>query len=110
MDNVREFVKNIIASIPDDAGEDGPCGTMKISQTLENPARKRHQEDTPVSSSGAREASDRQGMSDYQRGFELIAAIQPDVGNELLDDLQVDDFLICSQSNAESRNAYIHVP
>ena len=40
MDNVRDFVKDMIASIPDYAGEDGPCGTMNIPQTLENPARK----------------------------------------------------------------------
>ncbi|KAL0020497.1 hypothetical protein WJX77_011381 [Trebouxia sp. C0004] len=84
MDSVKDCVKNIVASIPDDAGEDGPCGSMKIPRTLENPARKRHREDTPESKSGAREAADGQGMSHYQRGLELIAAMQPDVGNELL--------------------------
>ncbi|DBB02901.1 TPA: hypothetical protein ACH3X1_013504 [Trebouxia sp. C0004] len=107
MDSVKDCVKNIVASIPDDAGEDGPCGSMKIPRTLENPARKRHREDTPESKSGAREAADGQGMSHYQRGLELIAAMQPDVGNELLGDL--DDFPVCTQANTEARNAYIHV-
>ena len=107
MEEVRNFVKNVIDSIPDDAGEDGPRGNMKISRTLENPARKRHREGTAESSSGAREALDGQGMADYRRGLELIAAMQPDVGNELLGDL--DDFLVCTQADNQSRNAYICV-
>ena len=50
-------------------------------------------------SSGAREAFNGQGMSHYQRGFDLIVAMQPDVGHELLGDL--DDFPVCSESSTE---------
>ena len=45
MDSVRDFIRNVnnvVASIPDDAGEDDANGMMKIPQSLENPSRKRH--------------------------------------------------------------------
>lgn len=109
LDSVKDFVKNLVAGIPDDAGEDGPGGAMRIPQTLENTSCKHHREDAPESSSGARGAPEEgQGMSHYQRGLELIAAMQPGVENELLGDL--DDFLVCTQADTESRNAYVYVP
>lgn len=106
MDSVRDFIKNIVASIPDDAGEDDANGIMKIPHSLENPSRKRHREDTPEPGNGARGGSFQGGhMSGYQRGYELIAAMQPDAGNELLGDL--DDFAVNSWTNDEGRNVLI---
>lgn len=46
MDSVRDFIRNVVASIPDDAGEDDANGMMKIPRSLENPSRKCHREDT----------------------------------------------------------------
>ena len=54
-----------------------------------------HREDTPEPGNNAREGFFQGGdMSGYQRGYELIAAVQPDAGNELLGDL--DDFAVKS--------------
>ncbi len=104
--SVRDFVKNVVISIPDDAGEDGPNGVMKIPRTLQNPSRKRHREDTPEPGSGAGGGSGQGGgVSGYQRGLELIAAMQPDVGSELLADL--DDFAVDSWAHDEGRHALI---
>lgn len=88
MDSVRDFVKDAVASIPDDAGEDDSNGLMIIPSSLENPSRKLHREDTPKPKNGA-ESGSVQGkpMSGFQRGYALIAAMQPDVGNVLLADL-----------------------
>ena len=95
MDSVRDFIRNVVASIPDDAGEDGANGMMNIPLSLENPSRKRHREDTPDPGNGAGGASFQgKPVSGYQRGYELIAAMQPDAGNELLVDL--DDFAVNS--------------
>ena len=44
-------------------------------------------------------------MTGDQRGFELIAAMQPDVGNELLADL--DDFHVESWTDDESQKTRI---
>ena len=79
MDSVRNFVRNVIVSIPDDAGEADANGMMKIPRSLENPSRKRHREDTPEPENGARRVG---VMSGFQRGYELIAAMQPDAGND----------------------------
>ena len=38
MDSVRDFIRNVVASIPDDAGEDGANGVIKIPHRLENPS------------------------------------------------------------------------
>lgn len=90
MDSVRDFVRNVVVSIPDDAGEDDEHGLMKIPRSLENPSRKRHREDTPEPGNNAGGASFLgEPVSGYQRGCELIAAMQPDAGNELLVDLDV---------------------
>ena len=104
MDSVRDFITNVVASIPDDAGEDDANGIMRIPYSLENPSRKkRHREDTPEPGNGARGGSFQGGhISGYQRGYELIAAMQPDAGNELLGDL--DDFAVESWTNDEGRN------
>ena len=60
---------------------------------MDNPPRKRHRSNTPAPNSGAAGASGHQGAScSYQRGSDLICATQPDVGKELLSDL--DDFQI----------------
>ena len=104
MDSVREFVSNVVASIPDDAGEDGANGMMNIPRSLENPSRKRHREDTPEPENGAGRVEGGL-MSGYQRGYELIAAMQPDAGNELLVDL--DGFAVNPWTNDEGRNAHI---
>lgn len=40
MDSVRDFISNVVASIPDDAGEDDANGIMKVPRSLENPSRK----------------------------------------------------------------------
>lgn len=82
MDSMRDFVKNVLASIPDDAGENDSHGMMKISRCLENSARKRHRADAPELGKGAGEP-----MSGFQRGIQLIAAMQSDVRNKLLVDL-----------------------
>ena len=106
MDSVRDFIRNVVASIPDDAGEDGANGVMKIPHRLENPSRKRYREDTPEPGNSAREGSVQGGdMSGYQRGYELIAAMQPDAGNELLGDL--DDFAVKSWTNDDGGNVRI---
>ena len=34
MDSVRKFIKDVASSIPDDAGDDGPNGMMKIPRVL----------------------------------------------------------------------------
>lgn len=100
MDSVRDFVKNAVASIPDDAGEDDSNGLMIIPSSLENPSRKRHQEVTPEPKIGAESGSvQKEPMSGFQRGYELIAAMQPDVGNELLADL--DEYAVDSWTNDE---------
>ena len=106
MDSVRDFVKNVVASIPDDAGEDDANGMMNIPQSLENPSRKRHREDTPEPGNSVRGGSLQGGhMSGYQRGYELIAAMQPDAGNELLGDL--DDFFVDSWTIDEGKNVSV---
>ena len=93
MDSVRDFIRNVVASIPHDAGEDDANGMMKIPRSLENPSRKRHREDTLEPGNSAGGGSFKGGpTSGYQRGYELIAAMQPDAGNELLADL--DDFAV----------------
>ena len=103
MDSVREFVRSVVASIPDDAGEDDANGLMKIPRSLENPSRKRHRQDTPEPENGAGRVEG--GFaSGYQRGYELIAALQPDAGNELLVDL--DDFAVSSWTDDEGSNAH----
>lgn len=103
MDNVRDFVRKVVTSIPPDAGEDGPGGQMKIPHSLQTPLRKRRRGDTPERQSGAGGGSGQGGpMSSYQTGFALIAALQADVGNELLDDL--DDFPILPWANVEDRS------
>ena len=105
IDSVRDFIKNVVASIPDDAGEDDTNGMMKIPHSLKNPSRKRHREDTPERGSSARGSLIQGGqMSGYQRGYELIAAMQPDVGNELLGDL--DDFVVKSWTTDEGRTVH----
>ena len=106
MDSVRDFVRSVVVSIPDDAGEDGANGMMKIPRSLENPSRKRHREDTPEPENGARRVG---FMSGYQRGYELIAAMQPDAGNELLadlDDFDVNSGVVPSQSTVTETDAY----
>ena len=101
MDSVRDFIRNVVASVPDDAGEDGANGVIKIPHRLENPSCKRYREDTSEPGNSAREGSFQGGdMSGYQRGYELIAAMQPDAGNELLGDL--DDFAVKSWTNDDS--------
>ena len=106
MDSVRDFIRNVVASIPDDAGEDDANGMMNIPRSLENPSRKRHREDTPDPGNGAGGASFQgEPVSGYRRGYELIAAMQPDAGNELLVDL--DDFAVNSWTDDECRNACI---
>ena len=103
MDSVRDFVRNAVASIPDDAGEDDANGMMKIPHSLENPSRKRHREDTTEPGNSTPGGSFQGGhMSRYQRGYELIAAMQPDAGNELLVDL--DGLTFDSWTNDEGRN------
>ena len=103
MDSVRDFIRNVVASIPDDAGENDANGMMKIPHSLENPSRKCHREDTlePGNSNPGRSF---QGghMSRYQRGYELIAAMQPDAGNELLGDL--DGLTVDSWTDDKGRN------
>ncbi|DBA80867.1 TPA: hypothetical protein ACH3X1_008075 [Trebouxia sp. C0004] len=106
MDSVRDFIRNVVASIPDDVGEDGANGVIKIPHRLENPSRKRYREDTPEPGNSAREDPFQGGdMSGYHRGYELIAAMQPDAGNELLGDL--DDFAVKSWTNNDGRNVRI---
>ena len=106
MDSVRDFIRNVVASIPDDAGEDDANGMIKIPHRLENPLRKRHREDTPEPGNSAREGSFQGGhMSGYQRGYELLAAMQPDAGNELLGDLDV--FAVKSWTNDDGGNVRI---
>ena len=88
MDSVRDCVRGLVASIPDDAGQDGPNGTMIIPRNMSNPERKRRREPTPEPDDGHGGALGHQAaMYSEQRGFELIAAMQPDAGNELLSDL-----------------------
>ena len=41
MDSVRDFVRGIHQSIPDDAGKDGQGGMMIVPHCLPNPDRKR---------------------------------------------------------------------
>ena len=108
MDSMRDFIRNVVATIPDDVGGDDANGMMKIPHSLENPSRKRNHEDTPEPGNGPRGGSFQEGhMSRYQTGYELIAAMQPDAGNELLCDL--DGFAVDSASwtNDEGRNAHI---
>ena len=93
MDRVRDFIRHVVASIPDDAGEDDANGIMKVPRSLENPSRKCHREDATEHGNGARGDLLQGGhMSGYERGYELIAAMQPDAGNEFLGDL--DDFAV----------------
>lgn len=93
MDSLREFVKGVILSIPDDAGEEGPNGMLNIAHSLSNPERKRRRDDSSEPKGERDERSgDQEAMDSLQRGFKLIAAMQPDAGNELLHDL--DDFLL----------------
>ena len=104
MDSVREFVKSVVFSIPDDAGEDDANGMMKIPHSLENPSRKRHRPCSPQPENSAGRAEG--GFaSEYQRAYDLIAALQPDAGNELLVDL--DDFAVNSWTDDKGRNAHI---
>ena len=106
MDSVRDFVKTGVASIGGDAGENKANGIGKGRPSLERPSRKRHREDTPEPRNDARRGSFQGGhMPGYQRGYEFIAAMQPDAGNELLGDL--DDFAVNSWTNDEDRNALI---
>ena len=96
MESVREFVSKVVTSIPDDAGEDGPDGEMKIPRSLQTPMRKRRREDTPPPRGGAGGASGQGApMSSQQLGFALMAAMEADVGNELLHDLDDYPFLPC---------------
>ena len=105
MDSVRDFIRNVVASIPDDAGEDDANGMMKIPHSLENPSRKRHREDTPEPGNSTRGGLFQGGhMSRYQWGYELIAAMQPDAENELLADL--DGLTVDSWTKDEGRNVH----
>lgn len=95
MDSVRDFVRNIVVSIPDNAGEDNGNGSMEIPRSLENPSRKRHREDTPEPGNNAGGAFPLgKPMTEHQQGYHLIAAMLPDAGDELLDDL--DNFSMAS--------------
>ena len=109
MDSVREFVKGIVLSIPNDAGKDGPGGMMIVPRHKETPTRKRRREHTPepdADGGGTGGLSKRQQLiADYERGFRLIAAMQPDAGNELLHEL--DDFPIPPWRDTEI--AAVHV-
>ena len=106
MDSVRDFIRNVVASIPDDAGEDDANGMMKIPHSLENPSCKRHREDTTEPGNSTLGGSFQGGhMSRYQTGYELIAAMQPEAGNELLGDL--DGLTVDSWTNDEGRNVRI---
>lgn len=105
---MREFVKGIVLSIPDNAGKDGPGGMMIVPRQMENPTRKRRREDTPEPDAGGGGTGGtfkRQQLIDYERGFRLIAAMQPDAGNELLHEL--DDFSVAPWADTES--AAVHV-
>lgn len=92
MESVRHFVRGIALSIPEDAGQDGPNGVMIMPQSMSNPDRKRHRE-VPSEPAGQQERAlrHREAILSEQRGYELIAAMQPDVGNELLSDLDAFD-------------------
>ena len=106
MDSVRDFVKKIVASIPDDAGEDDAEGNIKIPDSLESPSRKRHRDDTPQPGNSARAGSSQgEHRSGFQRGYELIAAMQPEAGNELLGDL--DDFFVDAWTHDEGKNFHV---
>ena len=79
---------------------------MKMPHSLENQSRKCHQEDTSEPGNGASGGSFQGGhLSGYQRGYELIAAMHPDAGNESLGDL--DEFAVNSWTKDEGRNVRI---
>ena len=106
MDSVRDFIVKVVASIPDDAAEDDANGMMNIPHSLENPSRKWHREDALEHGNAARGGLSQGGhMSGYERGYQLIAAMQPDAGNELLGDL--DDFAVNSWTSDEGRNVHV---
>ena len=85
---MRDFVRGLIQSTADDAGQDGPNGTIIIHRSMSNPERKRWREDIPEPDGGHKGAPGHQAaMLSEQRGFELIAAMQPEAGNELSSDL-----------------------
>ena len=106
MDSVRDFIRDVIASIPDDAGDDDANGMMKIPHSLENPSCKCHRENTPEPGNSTKGSSFQGGhMSRYQRGCELIAAMQPDAGNESLGNL--DGLTVDSWTNDKGRNVRI---
>lgn len=91
MDSVRDFVKGVVSSIPDNVGQEGPNGVIIMPPSMSNPERKRWRVELPEpvgQSSADRHQADRDRV---QRGLELIAAMQPDVGNELLCDLDAFD-------------------
>lgn len=47
MDSLRDFVRGLVLSIPEDAGQELPNGTMIIPRSMSNPEMKSRREDIP---------------------------------------------------------------
>lgn len=79
MDSVQAFVQGVYTHIPDDAGEDGPGGTMNIPESMSHPSRKRRRNASPDRSGNQASGSGAPGGQNLAAAHKLMAALQPDV-------------------------------